>query len=314
MKSKLLALMLCTGLTLSPLTEALASDLEKITLLYTPVTGYVGAFVAKDQGFFEKRGLDVDLQIAQNGAIILAGVISNSAQIGIPTPTEALQALDGGMDLRAIATTNIFPADVRAGIVVRADSPISSAADLAGKKIGVPGVGALLDVVMRKWLLEQGLDLKTVNFVEIILPQTSDVLTSNQVDAVASVDPFVSRAEGTGVGKVVGDYLSVIPEGTAGPLFVATGSWVSSNPEAVAAFQDALVEAADFVRVNENAARASIVKYTTLPEAVIASMPVPHPAYSLEAEQLEFWKEVTLEQGLITGNVDLSAFVVPRSE
>jgi NitT/TauT family transport system substrate-binding protein len=309
MRNKLFAFALAAGMAMlsgSPYAE----ERQKVTLLYTPVTGYVGAFVAKDQGFFEKHGLDVELQMAQNGAVILAGVISNSAQIGIPTPTEALQALDGGMDIKALATTNVFPSDVRAGIVVRSDSAITGAKDLAGKKVGVPGVGALLDVVMRKWLKEQGVDPNSLNIVEIILPQTSDVLSSNQVDAVASVDPFVGRAVGTSVGKVVGDYLSVIPKGTAASLYVATGDWVSKNPEAVRAIQTALKEAADFVRSNPEAARASIARYTTLPEAVIAKMPVPQPSAELNPEQLKFWKDVTREQGLVTGDIDLNAFVV----
>lgn len=313
MRSRLLSLALAAGLAV-PFGSATAQDARKVTMLYTPVTGYLGAFVAKDQGFFEKRGLDVELQIAQNGAIILAGVISNSAQIGIPTPTEALQALDGGMDIKAIATTNVFPADVRAGIVVRSDSAIAGPADLQGKKVGVPGVGALLDVVMRKWLSENGVDPKSLNIVEIILPQTSDVLTSNQVDAVASVDPFIGRAVGTGVGKVIGDYLSVIPEGTAASLFIATGDWVSKNPESVEAIQAALEEAAAFVKANPDSARASIAKYTTLPEAVIAKMPVPQPSPDLKPHQLDFWEEVTREQGLISDDLDLDAFVVERGE
>ena len=73
--------------------------------------------------------------------------------------------------------------------------------------VGVPGIGGFLDVVLRKWLKDNGVDTNKVQFVEIVLPQTGDALKSGSVDAVASVDPFFSRALETGAGVLAGDYM-----------------------------------------------------------------------------------------------------------
>ena len=64
----------------------------KIVFLYTAVPSYIGSFVAKDEGLFEKYGLDVELIMAATCSIIPAAMVAGSAQVGAPTPTVLLQA------------------------------------------------------------------------------------------------------------------------------------------------------------------------------------------------------------------------------
>ena len=92
MKLKLLNTMLATAAVL--VSAAAASAAEKITLMYTATAPFVSAFVAKDQGFFEKHGLDVDMKLTQNGSVIVTGLVSGSAQVGIPTPVATGRLLE----------------------------------------------------------------------------------------------------------------------------------------------------------------------------------------------------------------------------
>lgn len=291
---------------------SMAQDRTPVTLLYTATTGFLTAWVATDQGFFANHGIDVQLQQATNGSVIVAGVVSGSAQVGLPTPTVALQAIENGLELRTFASTNIFPETANAGVVVGADSGIEDAEDLVGKTVGVPGIGGLLDVTMRQWLISQDVDMRSVNIVEISLPQTGDAIRAGQVDAVASVDPFSSRAVDTGVGRLIGNYLDVIPDGSAAGIFVTTADWAAQNPEAIMGMQRALLEAADFIVENEMAARESIARYTTLPPPVVANVPMPNLGGALDSQgSLGFWNALALEQDLISELVDLETFVIP---
>ncbi|MCW1935070.1 ABC transporter substrate-binding protein [Pararhodobacter zhoushanensis] len=289
-----------------------AQERTHVTLLYTATTGFMTAWVAADQGFFANHGVDVDLQMAQNGSVIVAGVVSGSAEVGLPTPTVAFQAIENGLDLRAFASTNIFPETANAGVVVGADSGIETAADLVGKTVGVPGVGGLLDVTMRQWLSTNGVDLSQVNIVEIGLPQTGDAIRAGQVDAVASVDPFSSRAVDSGVGRLIGNYFDVIPDGSAAGIFVTTADWAAENAEAIEGMQRALIEAADFIREHEAEARESIARYTTLPPPVVANVPLPNLGGALDPQvSLGFWNDLAVRQGLIYEPIDLETFVIP---
>jgi NitT/TauT family transport system substrate-binding protein len=290
---------------------ASAEERTKVTLLYTATAGFVPAFVAADQGFFADHGVDVELQMASNGSVVVAGVVSGSAQVGLPTPTVVFQAIDNGIEMKAFASSNVFPDTTNAGVVVGKDSGIAKATDLVGKKIGVPGIGGLLDVTMRKWLTTNGVDLNDVNIVEVGLPQTADAIRAGQVDAVASVDPFASRAVDSGVGTLIGSYFDVIPDGTVAGIFVTTADWADAHPEAITGMQLALDDAVTYIKANDQGARDSIAKYTTLPPPVVAGIPLPNMDPHLQPEKsFGFWQELSLEQGLISEPIDLDAFTI----
>ena len=307
MKSKAFA----SALVLVALSSSLSAAAEKVTIMYTATAAFASAFVAKDQGFFEKHGVDVTLQLNPNTSLVATAVASGSAEVGITTPTVAFQAVDNGIPLQSFASTNVFPDPSAAGLVVSPTSGITGPKDLAGKKIGVPGIGGLLDVVMLEWVAVNGGDPSKINVVEISLPQTADVLKSGQVDGVAGVDPFLSRAVDLGVGKLVGDFMTVVPPGTVGGIFVTTKAWADAHKDAIRGMQDALDDALVYIKSNQDSARASLAKYTTLPPKVVAGLKWPNLSTHLSPEtSLKFWNELAVRQKLISTPIDLKAFII----
>jgi NitT/TauT family transport system substrate-binding protein len=307
MKSKAFA----SAFLLVALSSSLSAAAEKVTIMYTATAAFASAFVAKDQGFFEKHGVDVTLQLNPNTSLVATAVASGSAEVGITTPTVAFQAVDNGIPLQSFASTNVFPDPSAAGLVVSPTSGITGPKDLAGKKIGVPGIGGLLDVVMLEWVAVNGGDPSKINVVEISLPQTADVLKSGQVDGVAGVDPFLSRAVDLGVGKLVGDFMTVVPPGTVGGIFVTTKAWADAHKDAIRGMQDALDDALVYIKSNPDSARASLAKYTTLPPKVVAGLKWPNLSTHLSPEtSLKFWNELAVRQKLINTPIDLKAFII----
>lgn len=286
----------------------------KITLLYTAVNAFVGSFVAADQGFFARRGLDVDLSLAQNGSVISAALVADAAQIGGPTPTVLLQANEQGLDLVVVAGTDDYPQSVPSGVLVRTGSGIEAAADLVGRKVGVPGIGGIIDVLTRKWVQSAGVDYHKVDWVELQFPQMGDALKSGLVDAVASVDPFYSRIVDNKIGYSIGNYASIIPSGTIPVVYASTRAWATKNPNAVRAFRAALDDATAYVADTANLAsvRKSIAKYTKLPPQVADTLALPDNLNAhATAAGLRFWIGVSREQGLIKGNPDPEKLVFP---
>ena len=307
MKSKAFA----SALVMVALSSSLSAAAEKVTIMYTATAAFASAFVAKDQGFFEKHGVDVTLQLNPNTSLVATAVASGSAEVGITTPTVAFQAVDNGIPLQSFASTNVFPDPSAAGLVVSPTSGITGPKDLDGKKIGVPGIGGLLDVVMFEWVAVNGGDPSKINVVEISLPQTADVLKSGQVDGVAGVDPFLSRAVDLGVGKLVGDFMTVVPPGTVGGIFVTTKAWADAHKDAIRGMQDALDDALVYIKSNQDSARASLAKYTTLPPKVVAGLKWPNLSTHLSPEtSLKFWNELAVRQKLIGTPIDLKAFII----
>jgi NitT/TauT family transport system substrate-binding protein len=301
-----LALVACFTLALTP-----AHSATKVRIMYTAVGAYASSFVAKDQGFFEKRGLDVELIMAPQGGAIIAGIVSGSVEVGTPTPTVFLQAIDGGLDQIALAATNAFPEKSASGVLARTDSNIKTAQDLVGKKVGVPGLNGLLDVIFRKWLADQKVDTAKVTYVEVAFPQMSDMLKAGHVDAVAAVDPFYSRILGQNTGYLVDNYTKWLPDGTIASVYSATKKWTSANPAAVKALQEALVEAVAFSKTNEAATRDSIARYTKLPPPVVAAQPIPNLVAKIGPQDLKFWIDIMKERGMLTASPDAAKAVAP---
>jgi NitT/TauT family transport system substrate-binding protein len=292
-----------------------ASAATKISFLYNASAAFVALYVAKDQGIFDKHGLDVDVALAQSGAVMPPALLAGSAQIGAPTSTVLVQAVEQGIDLVAIAGTSVYPTPTgQDGVVARVGSGIKGPRDLVGRKVGLPSLGGIFEVLMRKWVKTNGVDDRKVDWTEIQIRQMGDALKAGLVDAVVPVEPFYSRVIQSGVGTDVGDFETVVPAGTIPVLYVATRDWTVANPEALAAFRTSLDEAIIFIKNPANAAsvRQSIAKYTKLPPEAAATLVIPaNLETKVKPSGLKFWIDVMLEQGLIKNNHDPATLIAP---
>ena len=285
------ALHALAALPLAASLPARAQAPTKIVFGYTAVTDFASVFVAAEEGYFKKRGLDVELKFIPINSTIPAAIQSDSLQIGGPTPSVFLQAVDGGLDHVVVAGGGVTSKSITGfGLVARAGSGIKTAQDTVGKKIGVPGLGAFLHVTFRAWLKSQGVDYRKVNFVEAAFPQHGDLLRGGSVDAVVSADPFMSRITDSGVGYVASYYSTFLPEGQPTIIHTARRDWVEKNAAAAKAFREALQEAAAFMAnpKNNDKVRAAIGKYIKLPPDVIAKVQISPPGPVVTEKQLAY--------------------------
>jgi NitT/TauT family transport system substrate-binding protein len=291
---------------------ARAQSNPKIVFGYTAVTDFASVFVAAEEGYFKKRDLDVELKFIPLNSTIPAALQSDSLQIGGPTPSVFLQAVDGGLDLVLIAGGGLTSKSITGfGLVARAGSGIKTAQDCVGKKIGVPGLGAFLHVTFRAWLKDSGVDWRKVNFVEAAFPQHADLLRGGSVDAVVSADPFMSRIIESGAGYVASYYSTFLPENNQTIVHAAKREWVEKNPAAARSFREALVEAGAFMRqpTNDAKVRAAIGKYIKLPPEVLAKAQISPPGPVVSEKQLAYWTGLMKDQDMLKTNIDVAKLV-----
>src|SRR6185369_10017413 len=101
---------------------------------------------------------------------------------------------------------DLFAVVVRAGMGAKPE-------DFVGKKVGVSTIGAFLHVLFVEWLNKNGVDARIVIFVEIPFPQMPDVMKAGNVDAVITVEPFVARMVGSGLGTASPSFVHDFPPG-----------------------------------------------------------------------------------------------------
>ncbi len=295
----------------SPLAVRAQAPATKIMLGYTAVSDFAAAFCAKEEGFFSRRGLDVELQLIQLNPMIPAAMQSNSIQIGGPTPPVMIQAVDGGLDLVAIAGGSVTNRTAtNYGLVARTGVTIRTAQDCVGKKIGVPGLGAFLHVLFRKWLTEKGVNFRQVQFIETAFPQHNDVLRGGSVDAVVTADPFMARIVAGGAGGAPLHFASDLPDGQPAILYSATRAWATANANQVRAFREAIAEGVTFVGANLPKAREHLGKYTRLPPEILATVQISTLRPTVSVDNMRFWIDVMRTQEMLRTNIDPTRLVV----
>jgi NitT/TauT family transport system substrate-binding protein len=285
---------------------------SRIQIGCTATSDCASAMVAVDEGLFKKHGLDAEMVLIGINSNIPAAILSNSIQIGGPTSTVFLQAADGGLDLVAVAGASVMNPSSNGNIAafVRNGITITGAKDFVGKKVGAPGLGAFLHVLFVKWLVEKGVDPKSVNFVEVTFPTMADIIKSGGVDAVLTAEPFITRMTNAGLGTVGAHYGAELARTEPIIFYAAARDWAEKNPDTIRKFRAAIAEAADIVNTDRDRASASISKFTKQPiELVMATAPNrSEPA--LKAEQLAWWIDIMSSQKMLQTRVDLNKLIL----
>lgn len=288
-----------------------AQGRTRINLGYTATADFLAAFVAKDQGFFEKRGLDVTLTLVALNSTIPAAMLGGSLQIGGPTPSVLLQAVDGGLDLVVVAGSGATnPRVTDGGLLLRMGLEMAQPQDLVGKKIGVPGLGAFLHVLARQWLIEKGVDWKRVAFVEVPFAQMSDMLRAGTVDGVITSGQSMARIVQARTGHVASRFLAELPPGIPSTLYAATRQWATANAGAAKAFQEAIAEAAAFAEAQPEKARESVGRHIRMPAEVLKALVLPAQSPVITDRQLQYWVDVMAGQEMLRTKPDVARLIL----
>lgn len=291
---------------------ARAQTPTRVVFGYTAVTDFASVFVAREEGFFSRRGLDVEPKFIPLNSTIPAAIQADSLTIGGPTPSVFLQAVDGGLDHVVVAGGGVTSKSITGfGLVARAGSNIRGAQDCVGRRIGVPGLGAFLHVTFRGWLKQQGVDYRKVTFVEAAFPQHGDLLRGGSLDAVVTADPFMSRITDSGAGYVASYYSTFLPDGQPTIIHTAKREWVARNPAAARAFRDAVAEAAAFMQQSKNDAkvRAAIGKFIKLPPEVLAKVQISPPGAIVTEKQLQYWVALMKDQEMLKTSIAVANLI-----
>ena len=303
MLSRMLVILAALLVPLLAASPALAQT--KVNVGYVPTTDFLPAFVAKDTGMFERRKLDVTLTRVALAPNVPPAIISGSLQIGMGTATLLLDTADAGLGLMVLAGTSRMTAKQPVvSVVARAGANITSAADLKGKRVGVPGFRSLMDVTLRKWLQTKGVNPNEVNIVEASFPQMRDLLKGGTMDAVAVIEPFRTRITSDGTGNKVADYLAELSPDMNAAMWLAKDDWIAKNADAVRAFRESLAEGMAFIAREPDKAREIEKKYL--------GFNAPYfPPYALEVSpaDLEFFLRISKDVGIDHKITDVSKLI-----
>ena len=133
-------------------------------------------------------------------------------------------------------------------IIALKDSGLNSLADLAGKQIAVSGLHSQMHVAALKALKNAGVDVSTVQSVEVPFASQIDALKSRKVDAVAELDPWTTVLRSSDTAKVLGwTYVDSVPGQPIGAWYVSS-AFAKKNPDIVRRFAEWIRDASNIWR------------------------------------------------------------------
>jgi len=278
-----------------------------------PIAEVEAAFVAKDEGMFERNGLNVEFLPTGSNQTLVAALVAGSHQIVAVSPTVLLQAVDSGIDLVVVANCGVTArrTATNVGLAVRGGVEISKPEDIKGKKVGTPSIGGTLDILFRQWLKQKNVPEKSVTFIEVPIPNTADVLKGGTIDAIIAGEPSLGRSVSQSNGKVAFNYMSEIPENLPYTTFVATREWAKANAGTIKSFRTAFAEAAGYVAANQGKTREIVSKYTRLPVEVLNKIELPECKIVPSKAALDYFDTAMREGGMLTGKIDTAGLIAP---
>jgi len=313
MKFRFFYLFLC-----SLLFVCLASAKTTLRVGYFPNVTHAQAIVAKalaaqHKGWFEERlGPEVEIQwFAYNaGPSAMEAIFAGSIDLTYVGPSPALNAYvrSKGDEIRIVSGA----ARGGAALLVRPGAGIEKPADFKGKKLATPQLGNTQDVAARTWLKAQGFKITQLGGDVFVLPTANpdqlSLFQQGKIDAVWTVEPWVSRIEREAGGKVFLEQKDVVTT-----ILAARAKFLDQQGDLVARFVKAHVELTAWIQAHPAEAQALVqrglsdeVKREIKLELVVSAW-----------QRLTFSPDLTLNAienlvtdarglGFIRGDVDLS--------
>src|SRR5437899_8140312 len=236
------------------------------------------ALTRQGKGWFEERlGPNVEIQwfTYNAGPSAMEAIFAGSLDLTYVGQGPALNAhfKANGDEIRILAgAANAGPA-----LVIKPDGVIKTAADFRGKKIATPQLGNTQDISCRAWLKAQGFKVTLTGGDVIVLPTANPdqlgLFQSGGVDAVWTVEPWVTRLERDAKAKVFLEDTNIITTWLAGSV-----RFVNAHRDLVQKIVTAKKELTDWIQAHPDQAQKLLIselkeeiKADFAPEAVAAA-------------------------------------------
>ena len=127
---------------LTPLSFPAIAQQTKVryTLSWLPTGQYAFVYMARQLGFWKKRGIDVEISRGYGSMGAINGVVGDKFEMGGAATGAIVLSVMRGLDLQMVGTQGY---ESYMGILVPANGPIKTPKDLAGKTIGATAAAAI---------------------------------------------------------------------------------------------------------------------------------------------------------------------------
>lgn len=278
---------------------------------WTPNTNHTGIYVAKEKGYFEEQGLDVEIILpGEVGANQL--IASGKADFGVSYQEGLTQARSEGLPIVSIAAVMQHNT---AGYASPVAKDITEPADFAGKKFGANG-SDLERAMMTTIMKQNGANIDDTEFIttgdsDFFVAVKRDVDFSLVFQGWTGIEAELRNEELNMVYLV--DFSDDLDFYT--PILATSEEMIEKDPDTVRSFVHAAVKGYEYAIENPSDAAEILIKSEPDldPELVKRSQEWISPHYQDDADQWgiqeksrwENFMAFMLEHGIIDDSLDI---------
>ncbi len=226
-----------------------------------PSVAHIGPFIAKELGYFNEYGLDVDILQFDSGARATQALISGSVDAILSSSEPVIIAVARGADLKII-----YSFSHKLTVVLIANDRIRSLADLKGARMGVQEVGAFREVMSRAVLIKAGLTPQDVQYVSVGSAGYIPALVAGRIDtAVLQADQTAEVLKTARGLRILVRYWDLLPEYWYG-AYAVQQERLHTHMDALTRMVKAIIRAHRFMYQDRKTSVELIAKYTGFPK------------------------------------------------
>jgi NitT/TauT family transport system substrate-binding protein len=218
-----------------------SGKVETVIIGTAPIELNALIYVADEYRFFTNNGVQVVFKDYDTGVAAVDGLLKREVDMALTTEFvivgKSLQKQDV-LDLATIDKSMLFY------IIARTDRGIKTAADLKGKRIGVPRQ-TITGFYLGRMLELNGMRIQQVTLVDTKASDPAGAVAGGEVDAVVTWEPYVTQ-----IRQELGNGVIIWPAQSGQVSFwslVSTPGWINQHPNLVREFLKSLAQAEEYI-------------------------------------------------------------------
>ena len=236
-------------------------ELEKVKVSeVTRSVFYAPQYVAINNGYFKKYGIDIDLTTGGGADTVMTAVLSNQVDIGFAGPEASIYVYNEGKEDYCQVFAQMTKKD-GSFLVSRKENKNFDWKDLKGKTI-IPGrKGGVPYMTLEYVLKKNGINPKTDAILDdsIKFDLMAGAFASGNADYVTLFEPTASLTEKEGKGYIVasvGEEAGEIPY----TAYFAKKSYISKNEKTIEDFTKAIYQGQQWVKSHSSKEIAEVIQ------------------------------------------------------
>jgi NitT/TauT family transport system substrate-binding protein len=266
--------------------------LETLTVAAVPTELNTMVYIAEDQKFFARNGVQITLKGYDSGATAAAGMLNAEADIALAAEFPVVRQVFNKEDIINFGTITKYE---NTYIIWCTNSGIKTIQDLKSKRIGVT-LQTISEFYLGRTLDLNGMNIQQVTLVDTKAAKSGKALANGEVDAVVTWEPWVNQ-----INQRMGE--NVVTRALQSGQYaywnlVSTTAWTRNHSDTLKRLMKSLVQAEGYLATHKDEAKAIVRNRMSFDEAY---MEIIWPRYQFA---------LSLDQSLITAMEDEARWMI----